>query len=224
MGKNNKGFEKTPIPAYLTSFADMMTILLTFFILLYSYSEQRHTGVVKVRAKAFDVSIRNLGLPGLMSSSNNSINFGRRKPQYPTFPGFSKHKDPTDEKKFSKHLPYVQNIGVTEFTREHDAVIVLPIAFETKKTNLTLQQKKYLLPLLSAISQHKTKVFNIEVVVNNEFDSTKKNLQLAFQRAKNAAIFINETAKIPFSKMRPIARAIPESKQSSYLTISFEPF
>ena len=54
--RKNKADEPTkrPVPAYMTSFADMMTLMLTFFILLVAFAEEQ---------RAEPVSYTHLTLP-----------------------------------------------------------------------------------------------------------------------------------------------------------------
>ena len=62
------------VPAYLVSFGDMMTILLTFFILLCTYATQRKSGFVADGIGSFRLAIEALGLPGFLSSDRLPTN------------------------------------------------------------------------------------------------------------------------------------------------------
>ncbi len=55
-------------PAYMVSFGDMMTLILCFFILLVSMSEERHHGLVAKGLGSFIVAIKSHGLDGIMSA------------------------------------------------------------------------------------------------------------------------------------------------------------
>ena len=53
-------------PLYMVSFGDMITIMLTFFILLCSYSTKRQAGFVADGVGSFRVGLNSMGLPGVM--------------------------------------------------------------------------------------------------------------------------------------------------------------
>lgn len=59
---------KKGAPAYMVSFGDMMTLILCFFILLVSMSEERHHGLVAKGVGSFIVAIKSHGLDGIMSA------------------------------------------------------------------------------------------------------------------------------------------------------------
>lgn len=62
-----KASPKQGPPAYMVSFCDMMTLILTFFILLVSMSEEQQAGLVARGLGSFIVAIKTHGLDGIMS-------------------------------------------------------------------------------------------------------------------------------------------------------------
>ena len=68
MGK--KPFKEDPkpgVPAYMVSFGDMMTLILTFFILLVSMSYEQNQGLMAKGLGSFTVAIQSHGMTGVMS-------------------------------------------------------------------------------------------------------------------------------------------------------------
>jgi len=69
-------------PLYMVSFGDMMTIILTFFILLCSYSKERHAGFVSDGVGSFRDTINAMGLPGLLNGDRYAVEIGARRVRY----------------------------------------------------------------------------------------------------------------------------------------------
>lgn len=67
MACDNEG-GKAKVPGWMVSFGDMMTLVLTFFILLVSLSRERQVGLVARGIGSFIVQLKTFGLEGLMSN------------------------------------------------------------------------------------------------------------------------------------------------------------
>lgn len=75
MSRRNKegGFDKPKVPAYLVSFSDMMTILLTFFILLNTYASEKQAGFISDAIGSFRLAIEAMGLPGFLPADTKPV-------------------------------------------------------------------------------------------------------------------------------------------------------
>lgn len=67
MGRKFVEERKPGPPAYMVSFGDMMTLILTFFILLVSMATERRPGLLAEGLGSFVVALESHGMPGIMS-------------------------------------------------------------------------------------------------------------------------------------------------------------
>ena len=73
--------EQKGAPAWMISFGDMMTLILTFFILLVSMAKERQYGLMADGLGSFVTALKSHGLPGILSDSEKKEvfdNFRRR--------------------------------------------------------------------------------------------------------------------------------------------------
>lgn len=69
------------VPGYIVTFSDMVTLLLTFFVMLLSLAEVPDEGLFYAGRESFLLSIRRLGL-GVFAGKKPSVNFGHVKIKY----------------------------------------------------------------------------------------------------------------------------------------------
>ncbi len=69
------------VPAYIVTFSDMVTLLLTFFVMLLSLAEVPDDGLFHAGRESFLVSIRRLGL-GIFAGKKPGLDFGHIKIKY----------------------------------------------------------------------------------------------------------------------------------------------
>jgi len=67
--------ESEGAPAWMISFGDMMTLILTFFILLVSMSRTQQVGLVARGVGSFVIAVRSFGLPGMLDASEEAEQF-----------------------------------------------------------------------------------------------------------------------------------------------------
>jgi outer membrane protein OmpA-like peptidoglycan-associated protein len=80
MGKFEPPQKASP-PAYMVSFCDMMTLILTFFILLVSMSQKQQVGLMAAGLGSFIVAVKSHGLNGVLTGQEKAdvFQYVRRK-------------------------------------------------------------------------------------------------------------------------------------------------
>ena len=75
MAKRPKKVEDSPpeTPSYMVSFGDMMTLMLTFFILLCTFARRREAGFIAAGIGSFRQAIKSFGLPGILPTDTDSL-------------------------------------------------------------------------------------------------------------------------------------------------------
>jgi len=77
-----KPSRKASPPAYMVSFCDMMTLILTFFILLVSMSKEQKAGLMADGVGSFIVAIKTHGLDGIMSGQEKAAIFEHQRRKF----------------------------------------------------------------------------------------------------------------------------------------------
>lgn len=66
-------------PAYMVSFSDMMTLILTFFILLVSLSREQSFGLLADGVGSFKIALESHGMTGLLEESDRKAIFENQR-------------------------------------------------------------------------------------------------------------------------------------------------
>jgi chemotaxis protein MotB len=100
---------KTKVPGWMVSFGDMMTLILTFFILLVSLSKERQVGLVAAGVGSFLVHAESFGLNGVLDGAEKAAIFNKVRVRF-NLPPLDDPTEPEDGQ-----LP-----AVTELVRAQD--------------------------------------------------------------------------------------------------------
>ena len=69
-------------PMWMVSFGDLMSLLLCFFVLLYSFSSERRLGFISDGIVAFRRALASHGLPGVLPADRTPLDLGADKVLY----------------------------------------------------------------------------------------------------------------------------------------------
>lgn len=84
---------KKGAPSYIVTFSDMITLLLTFFVLLLSMSDSQDESLYRDGRSAFMRSIAGFGMPGIIFSQNDGSQFDHPKVKYKVNKGEDEAED-----------------------------------------------------------------------------------------------------------------------------------
>lgn len=169
------------VPAYMVSFGDMMTILLTFFILLCSYSTERQAGFVSDGIGSFKNSINAMGLPSIMPADRDPIELGAKRVRYQS-PGAvnSELLDDGNGRITDTNRDALRSVVKTTLKTNRVARIPIELVFEPGSMELSDGHKEAL-DLVASILDGKTTGFRVDAYGFEEGE--KKPRQVALGRA-----------------------------------------
>lgn len=147
-------------PAYMVSFADMMTLILTFFILLVSMAKEQNYGLLAKGVGSFIVAVRSHGLAGVMTSSEQASVFDevRRKFNLPP-------EDDPDRRTNHDHASSFELLRANDLRSltPHDEIGYPAVArFETGSFVLTDASRRYLDGMAQSLEPHRGQILWIE--------------------------------------------------------------
>jgi len=80
-GHRSKGDDKPKVPGYIVTFSDMITLLLTFFVMLLSLAKVQDPELFETGRDSFIQSLQSLGIGVLLGGTNNA-ELGKMKIKY----------------------------------------------------------------------------------------------------------------------------------------------
>ncbi len=148
------------VPLWIISFADMITLLLSFFVMLQTMAHTQDAKLMGASRESFRRAIAGFGLPDLVLGKQPSQSLDYHKLKYPTeenddTPGFNRVIDADDEQIRNTFEDLKKNME----TRSSDTrakvsnVIVTPITFAGAGAQLNEAARSYLGELAGNLTQ-----------------------------------------------------------------------
>jgi len=183
---------KAGVPAWLVSFGDMMTLILTFFILLVSLASQQDAGLVASGLGSFMVALNSHGLDGVLNEQEKLAIFNEYRRRFNLPPETSLERRPEDPADASD-LELVK-AELAKALAPHDELTQPAVAtFEPDSAALTRASREYLDRLAGTLRPGLGQVLMLEghaLDAGERFGSD--DARLAFMRAQAVRDYLIE--------------------------------
>lgn len=182
-------------PAWMVSFGDMMTLILTFFILLVSLADTQNAGLVASGVGSFLVQTRSFGLPGILNEYEEAQIFETVRSRFNLPP----ESDPERKANHTDASNLEQiRAAAANHLKPHRQIAQPGVAsFEPHSSDLTEASKRYidlLAPVLfPAVGQ----------TLLLEGHAPDNDKQLAYARANAVALYLVEQHQFPKPRLKP---------------------
>ncbi|MEE9391631.1 MAG: OmpA family protein [Planctomycetota bacterium] len=200
MAKPKKVYPKGA-PAYMVSFGDMITIMLTFFILLCSYSSERQSGFVSDGIGSFKESLNTFGLPGIMPGVKHPVDLGANKVRFKPARALNYELLESEDGDLDDLNRNALRQVVKESLKE-DKVSRIPIVFifDFQKTKLTAEHQTALDQIGPILASSRSKI-RIEGFAYEEDKGRRASRKLAWERAQSIANYMTREHGIAASRV-----------------------
>ena len=205
MSKKGPPPEEGPnVPAYIVTFSDMVTLLLTFFVLLLSLATEQDPALFDIGKDSFQKAISGCGL-GMLMGREKSPEFGNIQLKYRV-----EHADDMadprtideEEEKLKQLFDTVQNAVSTmpsQIVAQNVNFSLTDIKFDPTGSILNQSAQKYLLEYSRNMQKRSSSSQKMIYILglSNNLPSEKANLVLSAKRARVVADFIRKNLSSP---------------------------
>ena len=181
------GFKEEPkagVPGWLVSFGDMMTLILTFFILLVSLASQQDAGLVAAGLGSFMVALNSNGLDGVMTDEQKLEIFNEYRRRFNLPPETDLERRP-ESLNDASDLELVKAQLAKALEPNDELAQPMIAGFELDSTELSRAARHYLDRLAATLRPGLGQVLTLE---GHALDAGARfnhdNARLAFARAR----------------------------------------
>lgn len=191
-------------PAYMVSFGDMMTIMLTFFILLCSYSTTRMAGFVADGIGSFRNSVNALGMPGLLPGDTKAIDVGARRVRFRPNDALNEEMLTDPDGSISDLNRQALRNSVKDILKTNKATrLPLTWVFDYRQFELS-EDHKTSLNEIGDLLQGKNVKLKIEGFAYEEAQDEAEIFACAITRAHNVGRYLSRNFNIPEKNIFPV--------------------
>lgn len=188
------------VPAYIVTFSDMTTLLLTFFVMLLSLANVQDPELFNKGRGSFVQSMRNLGL-GMLYNRKRAPEFGEVKIKYfidnpdKLFPGRSIHAKEEEIRRVFKNLSRSMKTLPSKIVAQKTSFSITNIRFSPGQATLNEQARQFLtefcLDLKKGLGSEAVKLYVLGL--DSEEATEKQQWILSARRARATEDFLKET-------------------------------
>lgn len=181
-----------PVPAYIVTFSDMVTLLLTFFVLLLSMANTQDEAKFKQGQESIERALATYGLSGLMQGKINKSNFEYKKLRYPVDHEEEKEEDLSRDHQYESlkevvyYIEKLATVSPSKIMGENPHFVATNVRFEESSDKLTPEAHEaiqdYCIDLGQNLSQDKTVIYIVGFSRN--CSTQKDNMIVSSKRAK----------------------------------------
>jgi chemotaxis protein MotB len=198
--KKNADMGAPGVPAYIVTFSDMVTLLLTFFVLLLSMAGTQSASRFKTTQSAFKSEMDCFGISGFMSSKYDVPKLDHAKVKYRSKEGSDVSERSTDSqaemlRRIVLDLEKTMKITPSQITCRSKDFNVTDIHFDRGKWDLSGSAKEYLtkysLSLQESFTGQNPPTIYVVGLAGKERTEKQKWI-LSARRAQSVADFLRE--------------------------------
>jgi len=188
------------VPGYIVTYSDMVTLLLTFFVLLLSIAEEQDPELVNIGRDSFVRSIRTFGL-GMLVGRGQPANFGQLNIKHPVkppdevFDGRVINAEAERTERIYRRLRQTMMASPSQITADRTNFTVTEIRFSRGGAVLNKDGRRYLNRFCRDIQQAGSlsgmKLFVLGLA--RDAPSKREQWVLSAKRAKAVADFLETT-------------------------------
>jgi flagellar motor protein MotB len=202
--KNKKPEEAAPgVPLYIITFSDMITLLLTFFVMLLSMAKDQDKGLFEQGQMSFKKALADFGLAGMMVSKSSGPQFKNPKPKYKVKEGQDEPEDRSIDSEMEMlrrrilELEKQMKIVPSQLTGRDKNITITDIKFSQSSWNLSHKDEQFLSQYIAGLSESmNNEELNIYIVgIANSEDGQKQKWRVSAMRANTVADYIK--ARVP---------------------------
>jgi len=201
---------KKGAPAHIVSFSALMTILLTFFILMCTMANEQEAGLLAAGTGSFVHNINAFGLPGLLPGHRTTVDLGPGRPRFPVPEDEVDATEGSDADLLYRRVIAVEPIRLPQalasyFKQEEELRLPLNVDFEPGSAHLTPEARKTLQPLVRRLRMVPY-YLRIDAHVSDSFafnEHHESAWELSAARAAAVVQYMHEAGGISYRRMIP---------------------